>query len=86
MIAITTLAVVSGTLVSTANAGNKWKNPLVKGLGIGVGIGIVGALTRPRAHTVYVQQPTYVQCGYQNRFIGYDGYGRRLYSQVQVCN
>lgn len=86
MIAIATLVVVSGTFVSTANAGNKWKKPLVNGLGIGVGIGIVSALTRPRAQTYYVQQPAYVHCGYQNRFVGYDGYGRQMYQRVQVCN
>lgn len=86
MIAIATLAVVSGTFVPAANAGNKWKNPIVHGIGIGVGLGIIGALSRPRVQTVYVQQPAYVHCGYQNNFIGYDAYGRQMYQQVQVCN
>lgn len=86
MIAIATLAVVSGTFISTANAGSKWKHSVANGIGLGVGIGIVSAITRPRAQTVYVQQPTYVQCGYQNRFVGYDGYGRQMFQRVQVCN
>lgn len=86
IIAIATLAVVSSAFVSTASAGNYWKKPLVNGLGIGVGMGIVGALTRPRPHAVVLQQPSYVHCGYQNRFVGYDGYGRQMYQRVQVCN
>lgn len=81
-----TLAVVSGTFVTAANAGNKWKKPLVNGIGIGVGLGIISALSRPRVQTVYVQQPTYVHCGYQNRFIGYDAYGRQMYQPVRICN
>lgn len=86
IIAIATLAVVSSTFVSVTNAGNHWQRPLVNGLGIGVGLGIVGALSRPHGQTVVLQQPSYAHCGYQNRFVGYDGYGRQMYQRVQICN
>ncbi len=63
VIAIATLATVSSMTVSAAHAGNNWwKKPLAQGIGVGVGLGIVGAIVNNnRPNTVVVHQPAFHQ-------------------------
>lgn len=87
VIAIATVSTLAVAAAAPAHAGNYWKKPLAQGIGLGVGLGIAGAILAPRTQTVVVAQPTYVAptCYTQARQF-YDAYGVLRVQHVQVCN
>lgn len=80
MIAILTIATVSGANISTAQAGKWWKKPLVTGIGVGVGLGVTSAI-------INHNRPRYVERNCWNERVTYrNSYGEYFTKIERVCD
>ena len=78
MTALTLVPAMSMANPTEAQAGGKAAAALIGGAILG---GIIASQVRPAYAT-----PVYTtSCWYENKFVGYDAYGRQVFQKTQVC-
>lgn len=79
VIAVLTVATLTGASVSTAQAGKWWKKPLVTGIGVGVGLGVTSAI-------INNNRPRYVTRDCWNEKVTYRNSYGEYYTRIErVC-
>ncbi len=78
MTALTLVPALSVANPGEAQAGGKAAAALIGGAIIG---GIIASHARP----VYAAPVYQTSCWYENKFVGYDAYGRQVFQKTQVC-